>query len=285
MSLPAISFAGETDRCASPGLQFRILKNCDGTVTRYMVENREIAPITVTFELDQQNLKSALRFPHTQTLPPNQTTDVFLLSPVKEGEPWRYSLTYHGLLGSQSAAHESKCVYSLPYASGQSFKVSQAYHGTFSHTGPERYAIDWRMPSGTAVLAARCGKVVAIKEDSQIGGADKKFLPHANYILIEHRDGTIANYAHLLPGSARVKMGQTVNAGEVIGLSGNTGYSSGPHLHFCVFKTKDGKERESLPVQFRTVNAPAVTLLSGQAYQAPETLLAVSTPSTVKLMN
>ncbi len=189
------------------------------------------------------------------------------------------------MLGSNHALHDAAFVYRPPYAAGQAFCVSQGYDGAFSHTGPEKYSIDWKMPTGTTVLAARGGVVVAFKDDSAAGGADKKFESSANYILIQHRDGTIGNYAHLLTHGVKVKVGQTVETGEVIGLSGSTGFSSGPHLHFSVFKAKDGKSRESIPISFWTENGRETTLLTGQAYRAPETLLVTTKSRTRRALN
>src|SRR6185503_12169491 len=126
-----------------------------------------------------------------------------------------------------------------PYAPGASFKVTQGYNGTYSHTGPEQYAIDWKMSPGTPVHAARDGVVAKIKDDSDKGGPDRKFENAANYILIRHSDGSIANYAHHQKAGEKMVLGQKVKTGDFIGLSGNSRVPTGPHLHFADFKTRN----------------------------------------------
>src|SRR5581483_2370758 len=143
--------------------------------------------------------------------------------------PWSYKFTDSFTLGSATARHDDSYVYSLPYAAGQVFLVSQGYGGSFSHTGPDMYSIDWKMPIGTPVHAARSGEVVKATDDSDIGGPSRKFEKCANCILIRHSDGTIGIYAHLQKGGNRVKVGDRITAGTLIGLSGNTGFTSGPH--------------------------------------------------------
>jgi murein DD-endopeptidase MepM/ murein hydrolase activator NlpD len=249
----------------------KIFKRSEGSVIRIFVHNLEEAEVTATFNAGLVNLRGSTHFPFTCTFPPHQTTEAFSLSPIRDDVEWHYTLTNCYTLGSQHAVHDDTFVYRLPYAAGRAFRVSQAYDGAFSHTGPERYAIDWRMPEGTPVLAARAGVVVAVKDDSDMGGADRRFESSANYILIQHRDGTIGNYAHLLTRGVKVKVGQAVQTGDMIGLSGNTGFSSGPHLHLSVFKAKDGRERESIPIKFRTEDGVATMLRSGGVYQAPTT--------------
>ena len=124
------------------------------------------------------------------------------------------------------------------------------------------------MPEGTPVLAAREGVVVGIKGNSDLGGSDKKFEWDANYILIRHGDGSLGHYVHLQRGGVLVRMGQVVTAGEVIALSGNTGHSTGPHLHFAVFKAQSGKERETIPIKFKVAPLIADVLLEGRSYAA-----------------
>ncbi len=96
------------------------------------------------------------------------------------------------------------------------------------------------MPEGTPVHAAREGVVVSVKDDSEKGGSHRKFEDCANMVTVQHADGTMAHYCHLSPHSAKVRVGQKVRAGDWLAASGNTGFTSGPHLHFAVFKARNG---------------------------------------------
>jgi murein DD-endopeptidase MepM/ murein hydrolase activator NlpD len=239
-----------------------------GGITHFYVRNLVAAEVTTTFDLRLLNMKGSTNFPYTTTVAGNQTVETFTLAPIEKDSPWDYSYINSSIIGSISAEHDDACVYLLPYTPGRSFRVSQGYHGTFSHTGPDEYAIDWKMPVGTPVHAARDGLVVKSKDDEDKGGSDRKFEKSANCILIQHSDGTIGIYAHLMKGGNKVKVGDRVKAGDLIGLSGNTGFTNGPHLHFSVFKSKDGRERLSLPVKFQSTDHGAITLVSGKSYTA-----------------
>jgi len=104
-----------------------------------------------------------------------------------------------------------------------SFAKSGAYDGR-GHNG-----VDFRASSGTRVKAALSGRVVGAGNTDIIAGC----YSYGNWILLEHNNGLATLYAHL---SARsVSVGQTVKTSEVIGFSGNSGYSTGPHLHFSVY--------------------------------------------------
>jgi murein DD-endopeptidase MepM/ murein hydrolase activator NlpD len=109
-------------------------------------------------------------------------------------------------------------------------------HGDFiaSHDRHNQYAIDFVMDQCTPILATRAGKVVMTKVSSNEGGPDISFADQANYIVIEHSGGTHASYYHLQHHGALVEIGEEVKAGQEIGLSGNTGWSTGPHLHFVI---------------------------------------------------
>jgi murein DD-endopeptidase MepM/ murein hydrolase activator NlpD len=246
----------------------KVISRRDGERTRFYVENKELCEITMSFDFQVVNLKGNVAFPHTATFPAGQTTEAFFLESVDGTTKWEYTFTNYFKLGSNCARHDDSYSYELPYAPGKKFKVTQAYNGTFSHKGSNKYAIDWRMPEGTAVCAARAGLVVKIKDDSDTGGSNIKYDQHNNYVLIRHDDGTLGHYCHLKKGGSEVNVGQRVNAGDLIGRSGNTGFSSGPHLHFCVFKTRNGRERMSIPIKFRTADTAATILRAGRSYTA-----------------
>jgi murein DD-endopeptidase MepM/ murein hydrolase activator NlpD len=116
------------------------------------------------------------------------------------------------------------------------------------------------------VYAAREGTVVAVAQDSDVGGPDKKYIGAANFVVIAHDDGTFAEYLHLKKDGALVKLGQKVKQHEAIALSGNTGMTSRPHLHFAVFCVRDGTTRTTLPLQFRTKSGEVETLKQGRVY-------------------
>ena len=120
------------------------------------------------------------------------------------------------------------------------------------------------MPIGTDVLAARGGVVFDVAADNYSGGIDPaKNGSEANYVRILHEDGTFSLYAHLNWNTIRVKPGDRVRAGDYIADSGNTGFSTGPHLHFAV-QRNIGMQIESLPVVFRGPNAAAIVPTSGE---------------------
>jgi murein DD-endopeptidase MepM/ murein hydrolase activator NlpD len=239
----------------------------DGLI-HFTVHNLAAGNVTTTVDLKSSNLKGSTNFPCTAVIPGNETVELFTLNRGKKNSTPDYHYTYAATLGSSEAVHDDSQVYLLPYAPEASFRVSQGYHGHFSHTGPDEYAIDWEMPEGTPVFAARGGLVVKSKDDSSEGGPDRKYLNAANCVLIQHDDGTIGMYGHLLKDGNTVQAGDQVEAGDQLGLSGNTGFSAGPHLHFSVFTVKNGRERLSLSVKFRTADQDEVVLEMGQVYQA-----------------
>lgn len=236
--------------------------------TDFFVENLQYADVTVSIEMEIKNLHSSAPVPFTATIPPRTKTNVFSLAPVDPHEDSSWSYTYYATWGNLDVKHEDSYLYALPYPSGMTFPVSQGFHGKYSHTGGDCYSIDFKMPEGTPVHAARDGIVVGVKDDSSIGGSDKKYEWDANYVLVRHSDGTLGHYVHLKQASCKVEVGQKVQVGDFLGLSGNTGHSTGPHLHFAVFRAQSGKQRETLPIKYRTTPVLAEVLSEGRSYKA-----------------
>jgi murein DD-endopeptidase MepM/ murein hydrolase activator NlpD len=122
-----------------------------------------------------------------------------------------------------------------------------------SHTGYLEYAEDYDCPEGQEIHAARGGRVVFLKNDSNEGGVlDKKYWNSGNRIVIEHENGEYTAYEHLRYQGAIVSLSQRVEQDEIIGYTGNTGYSSCPHLHFEVFVQpgEDMCEGTTIPINF-----------------------------------
>ena len=175
---------------------------------------------------------------------------------------WRISL------GSPTAQHRPPRPYRAPFAVGSSFTISQAYPNSFTHNTVEtQYAVDIALPDGTPVYAAREGTVINVHHDKFVGGLSPAMMDQANVVEILHDDGTIGLYAHLHWDSVRVHIGQHVDRGQYIANSGSTGFSSGPHLHFCVFKNI-GFTSVSVPVQFAGLSDISLTPQTGATLTA-----------------
>ncbi len=147
---------------------------------------------------------------------------------------------------------DTSYAYALPYEEGRSYRMIQGYFSSFSHK--ERAALDFRMKRGTKIYAAREGVVVRVKEDGDRGGWNRKYRPFGNNIIIQHPDGSRAGYWHLQKDGALVNMGDTVQKGQLIALSGKTGYAAVPHLHFLVWDFDKDNKWQQVPTRFQTAH-------------------------------
>lgn len=159
-------------------------------------------------------------------------------------------LDFETIMGNPLEHQIDSHLFSLPYPIKDKHRVIQGYEGRFSHRSDwSRYAIDFAMKIGDSISAARGGVVCWVVEHNNEGGADRSFLSKANTVIIYHEDGSFAHYAHLCQNGALVEVGDTVQQGQVIALSGNTGFTTRPHLHFVVRKsTLDGLK--AIPTKF-----------------------------------
>lgn len=167
----------------------------------------------------------------------------------------------------QSAIHSDSVNYCLPFSKHNTFVLSQGENSK-THTGDHQFAYDFAMPIGSPVHAARSGIIRQIIDGFKDKAQTEEFKTQGNYILIEHDDGTLAVYAHLDHKGAAIKVGDKIQVGKLIGYSGNTGYTSGPHLHFEVF-IFEGSKTKSVPVKFHTGEIVPIKLEASKSYKAP----------------
>ncbi|MBN1909248.1 MAG: peptidoglycan DD-metalloendopeptidase family protein [Pirellulales bacterium] len=157
-------------------------------------------------------------------------------------------------------------VYSLPYEPGATFLVGQGYLEFPTHEGI--YAIDWLMPEETPIVAARAGVIVEVVDSFSQSGMTEDMKQKGNFVRIQHDDGSRALYYHLAQNGAKVKVGQRVEEGQRIALSGNTGFSATPHLHFEVDRPENGKYA-SVPTLFKSGTDEPFDVVRGGKYTAP----------------
>jgi murein DD-endopeptidase MepM/ murein hydrolase activator NlpD len=204
-------------------------------------------PVTASLYARTRNLRAHGGNPVTVTLGGNSRKRALLLNRRDRDGPYDYRYWYDWTFGRQDADHDDSLVYRPPWRAGERFRVMQGFNGRFSHNGRERYAVDFDMPVGTPVHAARGGTVVDLEVSHDEGGWDDKYYETANYIVILHDDGTTGEYYHLKHRGAAVEAGDRVRAGDRIGRSGNTGHTTTPHLHFAVYRADTWGRTQSVP--------------------------------------
>lgn len=228
----------------------RLMINRAGSGKAMDVSNTLDVPVEVTLRLTRMvNVAGAGKGVVRKTVPANSRIRVATLSKRQPGGPimFKHSFSYTPIFSPEPDQPGSVAgpAYALPWQGGP-FRISQGAGGDYSHNSPRgRYAVDIAMPIGTPILAARSGTVVAVRN----GQAGRRPDPAGNYVRIRHADGTESAYLHLSRGSVSVKMGQRVKVGTPLGQSGNTGRSTGPHLHFVVQEAL-GETLVSIPFRF-----------------------------------
>ena len=209
------------------------------------VRNDLYAPVDIELRLDGvRNVHGVPEQPIRQIIPARSQVSVLTLSPVSPNMGMQYHPKLrHGVGDPRLLPMAYR--YALPWQGGP-FRLTQGANGRYSHYTPKgRYAVDIAMPEGTPIIAARAGTVIKV-ENEQTGRGNN---PSGNFVRVLHDDGTMGVYLHLMKGSIGVREGQTVHLGQLLARSGNTGNSSGPHLHFVVQRNM-GLSMESIPFEF-----------------------------------
>lgn len=204
-------------------------------------ENTLGGPIEVLLRREHGKGASTPSLPARAVVPAQTRTLVSLLAPDADGE-----LRLDVVPGDPDALpRDVEYLYPLQTSD---LRIEQGYGGDYSHQDAQnRHAVDFAAEIGTPVLAARAGTVMQVEGDFDKAGLNaEKYAGRANFVRIVHDDGTMAVYAHLKADGVLVRVGQRVRKAQVIGLSGNTGYTTGPHLHFVV-QVNRGMSLESIP--------------------------------------
>lgn len=223
----------------------------EGDRFRLLATNPTPIPVEIDVGLSTgENVSATPSLPQRVVVGPGQGREVAVLRAADPRRGFRFNYRFIAYHGDPAARHDPAARYRMPFEDGRRFQVSQAPGGpVITHDDPQTaMAIDIVMPEGTPVLAAREGRVVEIFQRSETRGDNAN---RGNFVRVFHEDGTWADYAHLKSVDAGLALNQRVETGNILGLSGNTGRSSGPHLHFHVQRNAGGRI-VSIPVAFST---------------------------------
>jgi len=220
--------------------------------SRLVLSNRVYGPVQVEIRFKRaRNVVAEPPLPARLVLPEGYRGEPVRFSARLPGRPAQWAIQSRMVPGEAGTTHDDTYAYLPPFPEGLAFRVSQGFHGERTHRSRQaRYAVDIPMPEGTPLRAARDGVVMHVEEDFFASGDDiERYGARANQVRVLHGDGTMGVYAHLAPERVQVKPGDVVLAGEVLAESGDTGYSTGPHLHFVVQRNA-GMVLESVPFRF-----------------------------------
>jgi murein DD-endopeptidase MepM/ murein hydrolase activator NlpD len=250
--------------------EVRLLQRSGDTGIVLVAQNTFFAPVQIGYRLtDTDNVAATTKMSGLAMLPPRSATDLVVVAKSDPSAQMSFQSEFQFLPGDPAAEHRPTEPYRFPWAAGGSVRVSQAYPDAITHGDPSStYAIDFVMPIGTPVYAARGGTVIEIASDFFEGGVDPAVNgPRANVVRVLHEDGTMSLYGHLNWNSIRVVPGQRVARGEYLADSGNTGFTTGPHLHFVVQRNRGGAI-VSVPIEFAGERGAPVAVSTGGTYIA-----------------
>lgn len=236
-------------------------ENSENDLTIY-ADNSGIFPKSVRIKMEYKGFRIKGKAKEFYVIPPNtEKLSLIELALTGQGKA-SFGFEFTIYTGDVNAKHNDDYAYSLPYSDDKAFTLTQSYNGKFSHQSKK--ALDFTMPIGTKIVAARGGMIIKLKEDSNKGCAKAKCLDMANYITVLHEDGSFAQYYHLRKNGVAVSLSDQVEQGQLIGYSGDTGYASGAHLHFEV-NVATSKGIQTVPTQFK-VNGKKQLLKLGDMY-------------------
>ncbi len=219
------------------------------------VKNNMLSPMFCKFS-PKKNIPKGIIYNENFVLKPSEKRLGFIRIPSNILETYSAKINLSdyfsfkfGYGDPSTVKHDDSYRYVLPYKKKR--KLIQGNFGKFSHDHiASYYAFDFGTQIGDTLYAAREGKVVLIKEDSKKHGRTRKYINDGNYIIIQHNDGTTASYYHLKFNGVLVEKGDLVQRGQQIGISGMTGFTTVPHVHFVVHKATVENGNVSVSIEF-----------------------------------
>jgi len=240
----------------------------EGTRVVVYGRNRSRGDVTVYLRLARlKNLTPPGDVPREIALPAGATRALVSLAIDDPARDYELEPRIDWAFGTVDPPYEQDQAYRLPWPRGESHRASQTANGFFSHLG--RFAVDIEMPIGTEVRCARAGMVILIEDGCTESGLTSIEHELGNTVRVLHDDGSVGIYGHLETRGLRVRKGRRVESGDLLALSGNTGFTSGPHLHFEVRKLMQGGRTTTVPIRFRTKRG-LVEIVRGNTYEHPE---------------
>ena len=219
-----------------PGAMVRLRVENRGAAYQVWAENSLYGPAEVELRFKRsRNVRATPALPLRATIATRASSRIAQIVLEDEFAGGDYELELDALPGSPDARPDLDFQYRVPFEYAR-VRVDQGPGGRFSHNDAQNlHAVDFALPVGTPILAVRAGTVMQVESDFDKAGLNReKFGGRANFIRILHDDGGMAVYAHLQWDGVQVRVGQRVQQGQRIALSGNTGFTTGPHLHFVV---------------------------------------------------
>ena len=196
-----------------------------------------------------ENLQATEALPVERLIQPGDSATLTRLRRTSADQPAPFeSQLSIGVLSCQPT-HDDAARYATPFGGSQERALLQGVGGEKTHQGDRHFAFDFDTPLGTPVVAARPGIVLEVVDGFPEGGFDPALVDRSNRVLVAHSDGSIAQYSHLQKGIS-AREGQRVVVGDVLGKSGNSGYSYAPHLHFSVLVLGESGRYVSVPIRF-----------------------------------
>ncbi len=218
----------------------------------FRARNLSDFPVTLRLRVWPDNLVSDDGNRRLATLEAGEERLLLQYRPRREGRATWYRYRFRSNYGRHDVRHDDDYLYRPPYEGGKRYRILQGFGSRFSHTGNETYAVDFDMPVGSPVHAARGGVVVHKVEEHGEGCWASRCAPKANFVVVLHDDGSTGEYYHLVRDGVLVEPGERVERGQHIARSGNSGHSTMPHLHFGVYDVDDEGRTRSLPIRFET---------------------------------